>query len=69
MARITREISRKKKSLFSISSVKSSVGFVVRTRSAKHASDDVKNALRILCMPKKYDGVFVNLDVDTIGRC
>ena len=44
------------------SAIKKTVGFAVRIHEGRHASDEIKLALRKLGLKAKYDGIFVKLD-------
>jgi hypothetical protein len=48
-------------------SIKDSVGFVVRIHTGRHASPEIKTQLRSLGLIRKYDGIFMKLDAQTIG--
>ncbi len=49
-------------------SVKTTVGFVVRIHAGRHAAKEIKNELWKLGLLKKYDGVFMNLNQENIGK-
>lgn len=42
-------------------------GFVVRIHIGRHASDEIKTALREMKLNKKYDAKIIRLDEETIG--
>ena len=47
-------------------SIQETVGLVVRIHAGRHASDDIKLALRNMGLNKKYDVVVMKLDKTTI---
>ena len=49
------------------SEMRATCGFVVRIHAGRHASDEIKAALREMKLNKKYDGKFIRLDEETIG--
>lgn len=49
------------------SEMRPTCGFVVRIHAGRHASDEIKAALREMKLNKKYDGKFIRLDEETIG--
>jgi hypothetical protein len=47
---------------------KPTVGFMVRIHEGRHSSREIKTQLRELGLYKKYDGRFVKLDDEGIGK-
>jgi large subunit ribosomal protein L7e len=43
-------------------SIRATVGFAIRIHEGRHASDEIKAALRKLGLKAKYDGIFFKLD-------
>jgi large subunit ribosomal protein L7e len=50
------------------SELKATCGFVVRIHQGRHASDEIKNALREMKLNKKYDAKLIRLDEATIAK-
>lgn len=48
--------------------VKKTVGFVIRVHEAKNASNVIKAELRGLGLEKKYQGHFIRLDQEALGK-
>ena len=48
--------------------IQSTVGLVVRIHAGRHASAEIKKALRDFGLNKKYDAVFMKLDAATITK-
>lgn len=48
-------------------SIKSTVGFVIRIHAGRHASDEIKAALRKMNLNHKYDATFTALNEKSIG--
>ena len=68
MNRRKRESTRRTTLAIPRSELKDTVGFVIRIHAGRHASPEIKNELRSLGLTKKYDGVFMKLDKETISR-
>lgn len=49
------------------SSLKKTVGLVVRIHGGRHAAPEIKTELREMGLVRKYDAVFVRLDAEGIG--
>lgn len=49
-------------------SMQNTVGLVVRIHAGRHASEDIKTALRDMSLNKKYDAVFMKLDKAAITK-
>ena len=47
--------------------IKSTVGFVIRIHTGRHASDEIKTELRKMNLNHKYDAIFTALDEKAIG--
>lgn len=49
-------------------SVKNTVGFAVRIHKGRHTSPEIKKELQSLGLYHKYNGVFINLNQENIGK-
>ena len=68
MNRRKRESTRRSTLAIPKSEWKTTVGFVIRIHAGRHASPEIKTELRSLGLTKKYDGVFMKLDKESIAR-
>lgn len=50
------------------SAVKDTVGFAVRIHRGRHTSPEIKEELSKLGLTHKYNGIFVNLNQETVGK-
>ena len=68
MQRRKREAESRRHPAVPKNSIKSTVGFVVRIHTGRHASDEIKSELRKLNLNKKYEAIFVNLNEEKISK-
>lgn len=67
MQRRQRQESRRARCSIPATQMRTTCGFVVRIHSGRHASEEIKNALREMKLVKKYDAKLIRLDEETIG--
>ena len=51
-----------------ITSVKNTVGFAIRIHKGRHTSPEIRKELNSLGLRRKYHGIFINLNKETIGK-
>ena len=68
MERRKREAEKRRKPKVPKDAVKSTVGFVIRIHTGRHASDEIKAELKKMNLNHKYDGTFMRLDDDAISK-
>jgi large subunit ribosomal protein L7e len=68
MNRRKRETERRTTIAIPSSAVKSTVGFAIRIHAGRHTSPEIKTELKNLGLKRKYHGIFVNLNQETVGK-